>query len=97
MQIGVFPKCQQFVDELSLICLQSNACNINANREKVMAKKTSDSAALPADRSRIVSSAHLVSPQSAEMSEFEFGLIVAGMILILAHILNGRVRLSVIS
>lgn len=27
---------------------------------------------------RIVSSAHLVSPQSAEMSEFEFGLIVAG-------------------
>ncbi len=25
----------------------------------------------------IVSSAHLVSPQSAEMSEFEFGLIVA--------------------
>ena len=26
----------------------------------------------------IVSSAHLVSPQSAEMSEFEFGLIVAG-------------------
>ena len=28
-------------------------------------------------RSHIVSSAHLVSPQSAEMSEFEFGLIVA--------------------
>lgn len=27
---------------------------------------------------RIVSSAHLVSPRSAEMSEFEFGLIVAG-------------------
>ena len=26
----------------------------------------------------IVSSAHLVSPRSAEMSEFEFGLIVAG-------------------
>ena len=26
----------------------------------------------------IVSSAHLVSPESAEMSEFEFGLIVAG-------------------
>jgi predicted MarR family transcription regulator len=26
----------------------------------------------------IVSSAHLVSPDSAEMSEFEFGLIVAG-------------------
>ena len=28
-------------------------------------------------RAHIVSSAHLVSPQSAEMSEFEFGLIVA--------------------
>jgi len=28
--------------------------------------------------SPIVSSAHLVSPDSAEMSEFEFGLIVAG-------------------
>jgi predicted MarR family transcription regulator len=34
--------------------------------------------ATPADRSPIVSSAHLVSPQSSEMSEFEFGLIVAG-------------------
>ena len=33
----------------------------------------SSSAASP-----IVSSAHLVSPDSAEMSEFEFGLIVAG-------------------
>lgn len=32
----------------------------------------------PPDKPRIVSSAHLVSPQSAEMSEFEFGLIVAG-------------------
>ena len=31
-----------------------------------------------ADSVPIVSSAHLVSPQSAEMSEFEFGLIVAG-------------------
>ncbi|MBX9871638.1 MAG: winged helix DNA-binding protein [Burkholderiaceae bacterium] len=29
-------------------------------------------------KSPIVSSAHLVSPRSAEMSEFEFGLIVAG-------------------
>lgn len=34
--------------------------------------------ALPANASRIVSSAHLVSPRSSEMSEFEFGLIVAG-------------------
>lgn len=33
----------------------------------------------PADeKAAIVSSAHLVSPRSAEMSEFEFGLIVAG-------------------
>jgi predicted MarR family transcription regulator len=32
----------------------------------------------PATSAPIVSSAHLVSPQSAEMSEFEFGLIVAG-------------------
>ncbi|MDD0808805.1 winged helix DNA-binding protein [Curvibacter sp. RS43] len=30
------------------------------------------------DRQLIVSSAHLVSDQSAEMSEFEFGLVVAG-------------------
>ena len=34
----------------------------------------------------IVSSAHLVSPRSAEMSEFEFGLIVAGNALSLIHI-----------
>ncbi len=34
--------------------------------------------AAPAERAPIVSSAHLVSPRSAEMSEFEFGLIVAG-------------------
>ena len=32
----------------------------------------------PAPATPIVSSAHLVSPQSAELSEFEFGLIVAG-------------------
>ena len=35
-------------------------------------------AAPTADRAAIVSSAHLVSERSAEMSEFEFGLIVAG-------------------
>ena len=40
-----------------------------------MAKKTSNA---PAAKPPIVSSAHLVSPRSAEMSEFEFGLIVAG-------------------
>jgi predicted MarR family transcription regulator len=45
-----------------------------------MSKKQTDSGAAMAERSSmaIVSSAHLVSPQSAEMSEFEFGLIVAG-------------------
>ena len=32
----------------------------------------------PTERALIVSSAHLVSEQSAEMSEFEFGLVVAG-------------------
>ena len=35
-------------------------------------------ATVQVSKSPIVSSAHLVSPQSAEMSEFEFGLIVAG-------------------
>ena len=45
-----------------------------------MAKKTTSSPKLApqTDASRIVSSAHLVSPKSSEMSEFEFGLIVAG-------------------
>ena len=38
---------------------------------------TSRTSSPPTPRSPIVSSAHLVSPQSAEMSEFEFGLIVA--------------------
>ena len=35
-------------------------------------------AVTPKSAKPIVSSAHLVSPESAEMSEFEFGLIVAG-------------------
>ena len=39
-----------------------------------MVKKTSTPVTAPP----IVSSAHLVSPRSSEMSEFEFGLIVAG-------------------
>ena len=49
-----------------------------------MPKKPADSATARTERSSssssmaIVSSAHLMSPQSAEMSEFEFGLIVAG-------------------
>jgi predicted MarR family transcription regulator len=44
-----------------------------------MAKRSSERGSPPAaERSPIVSSAHLVSPKSAEMSEFEFGLIVAG-------------------
>ena len=41
-------------------------------------KKTDLPAPQAASASSIVSSAHLVSPRSAEMSEFEFGLIVAG-------------------
>ncbi|MEI8030636.1 MAG: winged helix DNA-binding protein [Comamonadaceae bacterium] len=46
-----------------------------------MTKKSPPKLAVPvphADAPPIVSSAHLVSPRSAEMSEFEFGLIVAG-------------------
>ncbi|MCZ8250879.1 MAG: winged helix DNA-binding protein [Hylemonella sp.] len=42
-----------------------------------MPKKTASGVAA-SGKSPIVSSAHLVSPRSAEMSEFEFGLIVAG-------------------
>lgn len=46
----------------------------------LMQKKPVVRKAIPADRASlpIVSSAHLVSPQSTEMSEFEYGLIVAG-------------------
>ncbi len=39
---------------------------------------TDKPSAQQAPKAPIVSSAHLVSPRSAEMSEFEFGLIVAG-------------------
>jgi len=46
-----------------------------AKRVPASARGSSRPAATPP---RIVSSAHLVSPRSAEMSEFEFGLIVAG-------------------
>lgn len=42
-----------------------------------MARKSTTTGSA-AGKSPIVSSAHLVSPRSAEMSEFEFGLIVAG-------------------
>ncbi len=42
-----------------------------------MAKKSTAPGADPG-KAPIVSSAHLVSPRSAEMSEFEFGLIVSG-------------------
>ncbi|MEI8325894.1 MAG: winged helix DNA-binding protein [Betaproteobacteria bacterium] len=44
--------------------------------KKASGKSASAPVAVPAPA--IVSSAHLVSPRSAEMSEFEFGLIVAG-------------------
>ncbi|MFO6421433.1 winged helix DNA-binding protein [Hylemonella sp. W303a] len=43
-----------------------------------MPRKAAVSSAKKSANSPIVSSAHLVSPRSAEMSEFEFGLIVAG-------------------
>jgi predicted MarR family transcription regulator len=43
-----------------------------------MAKKTASPAKQTPGGVPIVSSAHLVSPRSSEMSEFEFGLIVAG-------------------
>jgi predicted MarR family transcription regulator len=48
--------------------------------ESVMSKKLPARQAISAERTSmpIVSSAHLVSPQSTEMSEFEYGLIVAG-------------------
>jgi predicted MarR family transcription regulator len=42
-----------------------------------MPKKPAATGAATSDATHIVSSAHLVSPQSAEMSEFEFGLIVS--------------------
>jgi predicted MarR family transcription regulator len=42
-----------------------------------MARKSTTTGSA-AGKAPIVSSAHLVSPRSAEMSEFEFGLIVAG-------------------
>ncbi|MDD5335572.1 MAG: winged helix DNA-binding protein [Rhodoferax sp.] len=46
--------------------------------KKIQTKATTLPAPLTAEKPPIVSSAHLVSPRSAEMSEFEFGLIVAG-------------------
>jgi predicted MarR family transcription regulator len=68
---------QQNVGELPTIRSQS----LVATKGCRMVKKQADRRAVPAAataRSPIVSSAHLVSPKSAEMSEFEFGLIVAG-------------------
>src|SRR3990172_6523935 len=81
MAIGVFPKCQHFVDKSSFNSLESDPRNIDANGGCTVSKKSyppSTEARPPAGRAPIVSSAHLVSPKSAEMSEFEFGLIVAG-------------------
>jgi len=82
--IGVFPKCQQNVDKSLAICLESPACNNDANWSHAVTKKQADKAENGAlarrsgSRTPIVSSAHLVSPHSSETSEFEFGLIVAG-------------------
>ncbi len=50
----------------------------NETTRAIAAPSGAPSAAPSAMNSPIVSSAHLVSPKSAEMSEFEFGLIVAG-------------------
>jgi predicted MarR family transcription regulator len=49
-----------------------------AMSRKPVPKTAAGATALAPSRGPIVSSAHLVSPRSAEMSEFEFGLIVAG-------------------
>ena len=48
------------------------------SRKSVPDRPAAKPAAKPVAAKPIVSSAHLVSPDSAQMSEFEFGLIVAG-------------------
>jgi predicted MarR family transcription regulator len=72
--MGIFPNHQQFINKST-----PKNFKILTNRRTPMSNKPSSSAesTVHAPVSRIVSSAHLVSPQSAEMSEFEFGLIVA--------------------
>ncbi|MBC7483475.1 MAG: winged helix DNA-binding protein [Rhizobacter sp.] len=49
-----------------------------AGGEAETVKTVKAAASVTSGQSPIVSSAHLVSPHSAQMSEFEFGLIVAG-------------------
>src|SRR5574343_384997 len=65
--------CWHFVVDGSRLCAQPIPapllCACTMSRKSI---------ASPSDTVPIVSSAHLVSAQSAEMSEFEFGLIVAG-------------------
>jgi predicted MarR family transcription regulator len=71
--ISIFPYYQQIIDNLS----SNKGCQVTTEQFMAQSPAEKDAPAPPAARSHIVSSAHLVSPQSAEMSEFEFGLIVA--------------------
>jgi predicted MarR family transcription regulator len=82
--MGVFPNHQQNVDILLM-----KEQYYRMPKKSLTAKPTAKSAPKPlpklapdsppqAPHQPIVSSAHLVSARSAEMSEFEFGLIVAG-------------------
>src|SRR5574343_1239432 len=65
--------CWHFVVDGSRLCAQPIPapllCACTMSRKSI---------ASPSSTTPIVSSAHLVSPDSAQMSEFEFGLIVAG-------------------
>jgi predicted MarR family transcription regulator len=72
--IGVFPYRQQIVGKSS-----AKKTKLSGIAGEHMAKtpRATNTPTARAPGSHIVSSAHLVSPQSAEMSEFEFGLIVA--------------------
>jgi len=54
------------------------AASVDVTASAPAAAKASAPMASRKTATHIVSSAHLVSPESAEMSEFEFGLIVAG-------------------
>jgi predicted MarR family transcription regulator len=71
--ISIFPYYQQIIDNLS----SNKGCHVTTEQYMAQSPAEKVAAASPSTRSHIVSSAHLVSPQSAEMSEFEFGLIVA--------------------
>jgi predicted MarR family transcription regulator len=74
--IRIFPKHQQFVGNLLMLSVD---CEADPTVRTMSRKSVPDRpVARPVPAKPIVSSAHLVSPDSAQMSEFEFGLIVAG-------------------